>query len=311
MRLTKNAERAREAYGSAPAELRAILDAFVRGVEAYEAEHPARRPEWAVELEPWHAIALGQAMILRWPLGNIQDELRNTRNSNGFGSNQWAVAPERSAENVPILLTDPHLTWEGLAVFYEAHVFGDQLQMQGFFLVGSPLLALGHNGNVGWAATTGGPDTSDIYEMKLNPNNPMQYEYDGEFRNARVEFIQIPVKGRDQPVARPAGYTHLGPLFAEPDYEKGVAYVGATPYFESEHLVEQFYGMCLAKNCDEFYDALGMNEYFEQNVMFADRDGNIQYVRVGRVPIRPEGYDWSQAVPGHTSDTGLEGHPPH
>jgi len=219
------------------------------------------------------------------------------------------VAKERSAEGVPILLTDPHLTWEGMAVFYEAHVFGDPIQMQGFFIVGSPLLGLGHNGHVGWAATTGGPDTADIYEVKVNPNNPLQYEYDGEYRNAKLEFIQIPIKGKAAEM-RPAGYTHLGPLFSEPNKETGTAFVGATPYLDSVKLGEQFYRMCLAKDNEEFYQAMGLNEYMDQNIMFADRAGNIQYVRVGRVPIRPEGYDWTMAVPGHSSATAWKGiHP--
>jgi acyl-homoserine lactone acylase PvdQ len=28
--------------------------------------------------------------------------------------------------------------------------------------------------------TTGGPDTSDIFEEELNPANPRQYRYDGQ-----------------------------------------------------------------------------------------------------------------------------------
>jgi acyl-homoserine lactone acylase PvdQ len=310
MRLVKNADRAKRTFAASPAPAQELMTAFVAGVKAFEAKYPEKRPEWALDLEPWHPVAIGQAMVMRWPLGQVQDELRNTRNSNGFGSNQWAISPSRSADKVAILLTDPHLTWEGMAVFYEAHVFGDNIQMQGFFLVGSPTLALGHNGHVGWAATTGGPDTADIYQLELNPANRMQYKYDGEWRTAKIEFIQIPVKGKETPVSRPAGITHLGPLFAEPDYENGIAFAGATPYIESTGLGEQFYRMCLAKNDDEFYEALSLNEYMEQNIMFADRDGTIRYVRVGRVPIRADGYDWLKAVPGNTSETAWTGiHP--
>lgn len=310
MLVTKNAERAQKTFAASPAAAQSLCTSFVNGIKAYEAAHPEKRPEYAVALEPWHPFAIGQAMVMRWPLGNIQDELNNTRRRDRQnGSNQWAVAKERSADGVPILLTDPHLTWEGMAVFYEAHVFGDPIQMQGFFIVGSPLLGLGHNGHVGWAATTGGPDTADIYEVKVNPNNPLQYKYDGEFRNAKLEFIQIPIKGKAA-VMRPAGYTHLGPLFSEPNKETGTAFVGATPYLDSVKLGEQFYRMCLAKNNEEFYQAMGLNEYMDQNIMFADRAGNIQYVRVGRVPIRPEGYDWTMAVPGHSSATAWKGvHP--
>jgi acyl-homoserine lactone acylase PvdQ len=39
----------------------------------------------------------------------------------------------------------------------------------------------------------------------------------------------------------------------------------------------------------------------EQNVMYSDVEGNIRYVRTGRVPIRPKGYDFSKPVPGNTS----------
>ncbi len=53
-----------------------------------------------------------------------------------------------------------------------------------------------------------------------------------------------------------------------------------------------------------------MNQYNEQNVMFADDSGSIAYVRNGATPIRPDGYDWSMPVPGTTSATAWKGiHP--
>jgi acyl-homoserine lactone acylase PvdQ len=53
-----------------------------------------------------------------------------------------------------------------------------------------------------------------------------------------------------------------------------------------------------------------MNQYNEQNVMFADDKGSIAYVRNGATPIRPSGYDWSAPVPGTTSATAWKGiHP--
>lgn len=65
-----------------------------------------------------------------------------------------------------------------------------------------------------------------------------------------------------------------------------------------------------ATSTQEFYDALAMNQLMEQNVIYAGRDGTIGYVRAGRVPIRPEGYDWRAPVPGWTSETKWQGiHP--
>ena len=309
MRAIKNADRCAAYFETAPSPVKDMAGAFIEGMKAFVAEHPEQVPEWSVELEPWHPMAIGRAMIMNWPLGTIMDDLKNKDNSGGRSSNEWAVAPARSAEGCAILLTDPHLTWEGMAVFYEATVHCPTLAMNGYFFAGSPLLGLGHNANVGWACTTGGPDTSDVFEVKINPQNPLQYEYDGEFLNAELNLISIPVKG-GTPVQRPAAYTRHGMVMSEPDKEKGVIYVGATPYFESMELFEQTYRMCKSKDSDEFYKALGMNQFMEQNIMFADTRGNIQYVRTGQVPIRVKGYNWNAPVPGSTSETAWKGiHP--
>lgn len=308
MKLCRNEELAREAWNTTSPELKAVSEGFTAGVIAYTKDHPDKVPEYSLDLEPWMIATVGRAMILRWPLGTIQDDLKNgrKREAPAMGSNQWSVAPSRSADGRAILLADPHLTWEGLAVLYEARVHAGDLNMNGFFVIGSPLMGFGHTAHVGWANTTGGPDTSDVYEIKLKIGLGMSYEYDGEQRPVKVKVIEIPIKD-SKALRRPALYTHLGPLVAEPDRKTGKAYVGASPYLDSTGLFEQFYKMNKAKNAKEFYAALGMNQYNEQNVMFADTSGTIGYVRNGATPIRPEGYDWSRPVPGDSSKTAWKG----
>ena len=300
MRLIRNDSLCMDYWKTAPQHFRDLVDNFMAGVKAYEAEHPEKRPEFALDLEGWQCMSIGRAMIMNWPLGTIMDDLNHKHETPDFGSNAWVVAPSRSAGGCPILLTDPHLEWEGMSVFYEARVHGDELAMNGFFLVGSPVVALGHNQHVGWGCTTGGPDTSDVYMLKINPANPTQYEYDGEWWQGEIKKITINVKDAD-PVSQPAIYTHLGPFMSEPDMEKGVVYVGATPYMDETDLFEQMYRMVFAQNCDEFYEALEMNQFMEQNLAFADTRGDIRYVRLGRTPIRPDGYNWRAPVHGNTS----------
>ncbi|GMU91571.1 MAG: 7-beta-(4-carbaxybutanamido)cephalosporanic acid acylase [Candidatus Hydrogenedentota bacterium] len=310
MQIVRNAEFCEQHFESASPELKAIAESFVAGVKAYMAEHPEKTPEWAIDLQPWHCAAIGRAMIMRWPLGTIDGELRNRERRQAPGaSNQWSVAPSRSATGGAILLTDPHLEWEGLAVFYEARVRGEKLHMNGFFLVGSPLLAFGHTDYVGWAPTTGGPDTSDVFEVKIDLSNMLQpkYEIDGQWKIATPRMITVKVKDGD-PVTQPTADTELGPVF-DIDTDKGVAYIGASPYFDEFGLFEQTYQMLLAKNTDEFYQALGMNAMMEQNIMFADVEGNIQYVRTGRTPVRAGGYDWKAPVPASAATIWTEIHP--
>ncbi|MCA9076527.1 MAG: penicillin acylase family protein [Planctomycetaceae bacterium] len=312
MRLWRNEQLAKDYWKTSPEHLKVLLEGFAAGIKEYEKQHPDKVPEHAMELEPWMFLTVGRAMILRWPIGTILDDLKEGQKRKGppesipMRSNQWVVGPSRSADNVPILLTDPHLTWEGLAVLYEARVHAGDLHQSGFFLIGSALVGIGHNEHVGWAMTTGGPDTSDVYEMKIRVAPLPQYEYDGEWKNAEISMISIPVKDA-KPVVRPAIYTHLGPVMAEPDLKKGIAYVGASPYFDSTGLFEQSYKMVKSKTAQEFFDALGMNQLNEQNLMFADVHGTTGYLRSGATPIRPDGYDWDAPVPGNTSDTAWKG----
>ncbi len=311
MRLAHNDTLHKTYLQAAPAHLKEAVAAFTAGIQSYIDSHPDEAKEVAIPIEPWHPLAVGRAMILRWPLGTIMDDLKNgeQRVKPPMGSNQWAVSPSRSADGSAILLSDPHLTWEGLAVLYEARVHAGDMHMNGYYLIGSPMLAIGHNQSVGWALTTGGPDTSDVYRMKIRMTPSPQYEYDGEWKSMEVKSFAIPVKG-GKSISMPALYTHLGPVVGEPDVKSGVAYVGASPYFEQTGLYDQFYRIAKSKNVHEVNQALALHQYNEQNVMSADTEGNISYVRNGATPIRPDGFDWSRPVDGTTSKTAWLGiHP--
>lgn len=303
LRVFKNAEVCERYWDTAPEHVRQICDSFMLGVEAFVEEHPEKRLDCAVDLHGWQCAAIGRTMLLQWPLGTLVDEVNRKEEAPAFGSNAYAVAPSRSAEGCPILMTDPHLTWEGMAVFYEARIHTNTEDLCGYFITGSPAPVLGHNAHCAWACTTGGPDTSDVYMVKLKPYSPLQYEYNGEWHTFDVDIITIDVKGQKSQI-KPALYSLYGPLMALPDVGKGIAYCGATPYYDQAGMLEQMYKMATARNCDEFHEALGMNQFMEQNLLFADRDGNIEYVRTGRTPIRPEGnYDWSVPVPGGSDAT--------
>lgn len=311
MRLARNDKLHQPYLENAPKQLQANLRAFVAGVQAYIDQHPGEASEVAIKLEAWHPLAVGRAMILRWPIGTIMDDLKNSgeRVQPAMGSNQFSIAPSRTADGSAFLMSDPHLTWEGLAVLYEARFHGGDLHMNGYYLIGSPMMGIGHNQKVGWALTTGGPDTSDVYKMKFRLAPKPQYQYDDAWRDVTIENFTIPVKD-GSPVTRPAFYTHLGPAITEPDMKSMTVYVGASPYFEQTGLYEQFYNMAKTNDVFEFNKVLAAHQYNEQNVMSADVKGNISYVRNGATPIRPEGYDWSKPVDGTTSKTAWKGiHP--
>lgn len=62
---------------------------------------------------------------------------------------------------------------------------------------GTPFVGLGHNNFVAWTCTTGDPDTSDIYAEKVDPNNPMRYKVNDEWRDFEVRNFELRITQGD------------------------------------------------------------------------------------------------------------------
>lgn len=293
-------------YPKLPAKVRAVIEAYQDGIKQYMKEHPSEVPPWAPELHPWQVIALSRYIIWGWPEGDAGRDLRN----GGIepdpvayrGSNEWVITPSRTAAGFPLACIDPHLGWYGQFRFYEARLYGGELQMSGMAIPGLPYPTLGHNRYCSIAMTTGGPDAADVYEEELNPSNPRQYKYDGQWREMMVRTEVIRVKEKDSVAERRVeiAYTHHGPVVA---HKNGKAFAMKLPYFDQFRLPEQAYKMATARNLAEMKKALSLFQLMEQNVMVATVDGDIFYLRNGRVPIRPKGFDWTRPVPGSTRAT--------
>jgi acyl-homoserine lactone acylase PvdQ len=297
-------------YPELSAKTRALIEAYQAGIRQYMKEHPSEVPAWAPKLEPWQVVALGRYIIWGWPEGDAAGDLERAGIKPdpiaGRGSNEWAITPSRTADGVPLALIDPHLGWYGEFRFYEGRLYGGGLAISGMSIPGLPFSALGHNRYCSVAMTTGGPDAADVYEEEVNPSNPRQYKYDGQWREMKVRPETIRVKEGDKIGEHhfDIEYTHHGPVVAR----KGdKAYAMCLPYFDQVRLIEQSYAMAMAHNLEEMKAALAMFQLMEQNIMVATVDGDILYLRNGRVPVRPPGFDWKRPVPGNTSASEWRG----
>jgi len=67
--------------------------------------------------------------------------------------------------------------------------------------------------------------------------------------------------------------------------------------------IEQWYRMNKARNFGEWREAMRIRAIPSFNCGYADREGNIHYVYNALLPIRAEGYDWQEYLPGDTSET--------
>jgi acyl-homoserine-lactone acylase len=309
-RLWRHAEISREKYGELSAKTRATIEAFLGGVRKYMADHPEKVPAWAPKLEPWMCVALSRYIIWGWPEGEAGGDLKRGGIKPDpieyHGSNEWLVAPSRAKDKAPIALIDPHLSWYGSFRFYEARLYGGEIEFSGMAIVGLPLPPLGHSRYCSIAMTTGGPDTSDCYVEEINPANRRQYRYDGRWidMTVRTEVIRVKEGPKITQKKFEIDETRHGPIVAR---RGNKAYCLKIPYFDQVKVAEQLYRMVTAKNLAEMKQALAMLQLMEQNIMIGTVQGDIYYVRYGRVPIHPAGFDFKRPVLGNTSKSEWQG----
>ncbi len=289
---------AEQHYNELSPRSREIIEAFQAGVRQFMHEHPEQVPAWAPKLEPWQLVALGRYIIWGWPEGEAGGKLLHAGiqpDPVGYhGSNEMLLAPSRTAMHAPIAVVDPHLSWYGAFRFYEMRIYGGDLEFSGACILGLPFPVLGHNRYASIAMTTGGPDTSDVYEEEVKDG---KYKFRGEWRPLETRTEKIGVRVGDHTDWKDVTIesTVHGPIMA---HKNGKSYSIAIPYANEVRLMDQSWGMATAHNLTEMKKALSMLQLMAQNIMVGTVDGDIYYVRNGRVPVRPKGCDPSQPMPG-------------
>ncbi len=229
----------------------------------------------------------------------------------GLGSNNWVVSGARTASGLPLLANDPHLSIMMPSIWYEIGLHCTTLNdacpydVSGFSFAGAPFVIVGHNQHIGWGVTNVGTDVQDLYELEINPDNPLQYRFEGEWLDMDVIIETISPWDAD-PVEAEVHLTRFGPVvdevFGTPD-PVALRWAAAEPNrnFESLMLLDT------ARNWDEFQAAVADFDLAAQNFVYADTEGNIGYIMSGRVPNRVEGHDGALPVDGTTAAYDWQG----
>lgn len=311
------ADEAKQGFDRLPARLKRQLSAHAAGFRAWMREHHEAVPPWAPQVEAWHALAWPQLLLWGFNVGDGMREcaaegiqLADRTAAREFASNEWAVAPARTTLGRTILLADPHGPIPALGnPFYEYRMKAGELDVTGFALGALP--ALVHSAHVAWGLTTGGPDVSDCYRLRLDPQVEGGYWLHGELRRLERRSETIAVASGEPATftfdeARINGYR--APVVGR-DAEH--AYAVVTPYASVlETLQVQFDAMIRAEDAEEALDAARIQGMFPQNLLIADSEGAIIYLRGGRTPVRSTSIDWSRAVSGDDPETRWRGiHP--
>ena len=216
------------------------------------------------------------------------------------GSNNWVIDGALSVTGKPILANDPHRPVQIPSLRKTVHLVAPGWNVIGAGEPALPGVALGHNKHIAFGFTIVGIDQQDLYVEKLNPSNPGEYRYRGAWRRFETERQTVDVKGGSQETVE-LRYSIHGPLI-HTDLRRNRAYalkwVGAEPggagYLAALALAR-------ATNWDEFIKVTANYKVPSENLVYADREGNIGWQATGLAPIRK---NWTGLfpVPGDTGE---------
>ncbi len=254
----------------------------------------------SISFQPEDLVAYSNANEADYKRLQLQDQLAyeeiTSQEQRSIGSNNWIVSGSKSESGFPMLANDPHRALAIPSLRYMVH-----LNAPGWNVVGGgeptiPGVSIGHNEFGAWGLTVFEVDGEDIMVYELNPKNLNQYKYKEDWEEMTSIKDTIHVRGSAD-VFVEHKYTRHGPVTFI-DTKRNKAYAmrcgwmepGGAPYMASLR-------MNGAKTWEEFREACSFSHLPGENMIWADKDGNIGWQAVGISPIR-KNWDGLVPVPG-------------
>lgn len=201
------------------------------------------------------------------------------------GSNAWVLSGARTTSGLPIVASDPHRQITAPSLRYWVH-----LNAPGWNVIGGgepalPGISVGHNDHGAWGLTIFSADQEDIYVYETSPDQPDHYKYADGWEPMLIRTETIKVKGAPDQIVT-LKYTRHGPVIHE-ELQTGRVFAlraawlerGTAPYLGSLAINQ-------ATSWDEFKSAAYGHLMPAENLLWADRSGNIGWQTVGIVPRR-------------------------
>lgn len=299
-------ERAQQWYAQQSPDFRANLDAFAAGINAYAEQNPDDISPEVRQVLPVsgadvvaHAHRLMNFLYVASPGRTLGEG--DPPDLADQGSNSWAVAPDKTANGNALLLQNPHLSWTtDYFTYYEAHLVTPDFEIYGATQIGLPVIRFAFNQRMGITNTVNGMLGATNYRLTLQDGG---YLYDGqvrpfERRQASYRLRQTDGSTIDKPLEIRSS-VH-GPVFERAD---GTAVAVRVAGLDRPGMLEQYFDMITADSFDDYEAAMARMQVPTFNIVYADREGTINYSFNGVAPKRAEGdiAFWQGLVPGDSS----------
>jgi acyl-homoserine-lactone acylase len=221
----------------------------------------------------------------------LQDKLKLP-----IGSNAVALGSQATANGKGMLLGNPHFPWLGPERFYQTHLMiPGQVNVSGGSLYGVPLILIGHTDNLAWSHTVSTAFRFTPFQETINPADPTQYLYDGQWRDMKQEKVTVMVNNGSglQPETRTLYSTIHGPVLDSlsgiplpwtPTTAFTMGDVNATNFRYLNH----FFFVNQAQSVDQLDQIERRYEGIPWvNTIAADSSGKAYYADIGAIPNVP------------------------
>lgn len=204
------------------------------------------------------------------------------------GSNAYAIGREMTKNGRGVLLGNPHYPWDGVNRFYRTHfIIPGDLNIVGMSYIGMPLIRIGHNDRLAWSNTVSTARRSGYFELQLNPDDPTEYLYEGDWVPMGREEVTIEVKRRSgmETLTRTLYSSRFGPLIASQSFPWSRDRAFALHTFEvGLRDPDQYIAVWRAKSVREMKAVLARWQSFRFNTTAVDASGEALYGDLGMMP---------------------------
>jgi len=286
-----------------------LLEGYAAGFNAYAKAHPKEvlfKKLFPITPKDMLQYSVLQLCVLSGADGALRSIFGGTvpilDDMKPGGSNAFAFNSKKTVDGQTYLAINSHQPLEGPVSWYEAHLQSEEgWNIIGANFPGAPTILSGVNEYLGWAHTVNEPDKLDVYQLSINPNNKLQYLFDGqrETLEERTAHLKVKVAGIRIGVKRKVYWSKYGPTVIT---ERGTFSIRMPAQMDIRGL-EEWYWLNKAKNFTEFKKVLNMMAIPGYNIVYADRYDTIYYLSNGRIPVRDQAYNWRGTLPGNTSKT--------
>ena len=216
------------------------------------------------------------------------------------GSNNWALAPDRTATGRPLLAGDPHRVLEMPNMYAQAHLACDAFDIVGLTVPGVPGFPhFGHTADVAWCVTHAFVDIHDLYIER----------FDAGAANTRFKDHWMPVKRRKETIAVRGENdteievieTHHGPVIAGDPAAGTALALRSVQFAVPDYSFDCMLPMLRAKTVEQLYEATRGWGLMDHNLVAGDTAGHIGNRVRALVPARPKSNGWLP-VPGWTGE---------